>query len=104
MTGTQEQRIVSAILESQTQTREDLSDLRSEIRSGFQRMGERIGALESAPAQKLTPHDITNIQTGARVLAAGKWAMGPKRIGAMLTLAGSGGALVIINRVRDWFF
>lgn len=104
MTGTQEQRIVSAILESQTQTREDLSALRAEIRDGFARMGERIGTLEHAPAQRLIESDITNIQTGARVLAAGKWASSPKRIGALLALAGTGGAMVILRRISEWFF
>lgn len=109
MTGTQENRIVSAILESQTQTREDLAALRAEIHSGFQRIGERIGSLESAPARRLTESDITNIQNGERVLAAGRWAAGrwatgPKRVGALLALGGTGGALVIARRVSEWFF
>jgi hypothetical protein len=91
-------------MDAQNQIREDMTDLRAEIRSGFQRMGERIGTLESSPAQRLTDADIANIQTGAKVLAAGKWAFGPKRVAALLTLGGSGGMLVIINRIREWFF
>jgi hypothetical protein len=108
MTGTSEKRILDGMTElvmaSQNQIRDDVSDMRSEMRAGFQRMGERMGAIESSPAQRLTDADIANIQTGAKVLAAGKWALGPKRVGALLTLAGSGGALVVINRIREWFF
>jgi len=104
MTGTQEQRIVSAVMDAQNQIREDMSALSAKIDHGFQRMGERIGTLESSPAQRLTDADIANIQTGAKVLAAGKWALGPKRVAALLSLAGSGGALVLINRIREWFF
>ena len=115
MTGTQEQRIVATLtgvlVDSQNQIRKDISDLGNDVRAdladvraSLQRMGQRIGKLEESPAQRLDETDIANIQTGAKVLAAGKWAIGPKRLAFLLTIAGSGGGLVVVNRIREWFF